>query len=57
MDEQERVGKFFEEYNELCARHGLTITATPAFVQRDDGTYSVVVKTGFMELPKEESDG
>jgi len=44
---------FIGEYNALCKKFGVQLAASPVFIWRDDGTYSVVVKFSVMELPKE----
>lgn len=49
--EQQRAQEFIEEYNALCEKHGLRISVIPAFVARDDGTWSVVLQTGVDRLP------
>ena len=43
--EDEITKQFSEEYNELCRTYNRIIQVEPAFVQRDDRTYSVVIKT------------
>ena len=42
MDEEQK--KFVDEYNELCKKYGLQVSATPVFIRRDDGTWSLVLQ-------------
>lgn len=42
--------EFLDEYNALCEKHKLQISVSPAFKQRDDGTFSVVVQVGLRRL-------
>lgn len=44
--------KFVDSYNKLVKDSGFTIVPIPQFLQRDDGTFSVVIKTSVQELPK-----
>lgn len=42
--DQQRIQEFVEEYNNLCAIHGLQFIVNPAYRQRDDGTWSLVLQ-------------
>jgi hypothetical protein len=46
--------KFIKEYQELCDKTGYTLVAIPSFIQRDDGTFSIVINYKVVELPKKE---
>ena len=54
-EEQKNVlTKFHEEYMELCDKHKCSISATPQWISRDDGTFSMVLK---MMVKKDEVEG
>lgn len=36
--------QFLEDYKQIVDKHGLQLAATPKFMQRDDGTFSVVIE-------------
>ena len=36
--------EFINEYNELCIKHGMELTAVPQWILRDDGTYSMRIQ-------------
>lgn len=44
---------FLAEYEALCKKYGLNHAASPVFVGRDDGTYSIVVQWSVVPLPKQ----
>ncbi len=44
---------FATAYQKLCEEYGYRITVNPAWITRDDGTYSLVIQSSVGELPKE----
>jgi len=47
MENNEQIEKqkeFAEEYNELCAKHGMELVAVPQWVLRDDGMYTMRIQ-------------
>lgn len=44
--------EFLTLYKRLCEEMGLELIARPAFAQRDDGTFSVVIKWDIVPRPK-----
>jgi len=52
--ESELAQAFVEEYQKLCEKHGFQIQVTPAYKNRDDGTFSTVLQTAVGKLPKKE---
>ena len=49
--DRELAEEFIQEYNALCQKHGLRLVVTPAFMQRDDGTFSTIIQTDIGKLP------
>ncbi len=47
-----KAGDFAKEYQELCDKMKFRIVVTPAWVARDDGTWSMRLQTSVGELPK-----
>ena len=45
--------EFANEYKKLCEKYGYRIVVNPAFIGRDDGTYSVVLQQSVGQLPKQ----
>ena len=45
LSEQEKAEEFYIKYENLCREYGYTLVTVPAFVHRDDGTFSIVLKT------------
>lgn len=43
---------FYDEYQELCDKHGYIINVAPSFRARDDGTWSIVLNVTVAEQPK-----
>ena len=41
---------FAREYQSLCEKTGFKIVVNPAWMSRDDGTYSVVLQTSVGKL-------
>lgn len=44
---------FIEEYNKLVEKYKCAIMANPAYIKRDDGSFSTVIQMSVGELPKE----
>lgn len=44
---------FTDAYKKLCEEMGFRFIVNPAFVARDDGSWSIVLQTSVGELPKE----
>ena len=42
--------EFAKEYQSLCEKTGFKIVVNPAWMSRDDGTYSVVLQTSVGKL-------
>mgnify|MGYP001604592779 CR=1 len=53
--EKNKAQSFLKEYRKLCEKHELRIVITPAFVARDDGSWSIVLQTSVGTLPKQAS--
>ena len=51
-EKQKDPDKFVKEYEALCEKFQLRFNAIPAFVNRDDGTFSVVIRLNVVDLPK-----
>jgi len=45
---------FARKYQELCESMGYRIVVSPAWISRDDGTFSLVLQHTVGELPKNE---
>lgn len=45
QSEIEKDKAFLKEYSELCEKHSRIIQVEPAFILRDDKTYSISIKT------------
>lgn len=43
---------FAKEYQELCEKTGFRVTVNPAWMARDDGSWSMVLQTSIGPLPK-----
>lgn len=56
LTEQQKAENFAKEYQELCEKHGYTISVNPAYIKRDDGSWSTVLQTSVAKLPRKESD-
>lgn len=50
--EQDKAKKFYEEYTKLCEKHGYRIVVNPAWIARDDGSWSLVLQTSVGKIPK-----
>jgi len=46
--------RFAKEYQKLCDESGFRVVVNPAFLARDDGSWSVVLQTSIGKLPKQE---
>lgn len=59
MDKQPKVEvkktaeQFAKEYQELCEKLGYRIVVSPAYIARDDGSFSTVLQYTVGELPKQ----
>jgi len=49
---QNKAKEFIEDYKVLVEKHKLQLAAAPKFMQRDDGTFSVVVELGIVPVPE-----
>jgi hypothetical protein len=45
---------FAKEYKELCDKTGFRIVVNPAYIARDDNSFSTVLQYGVGKLPKKE---
>lgn len=52
--EKEKVEKFARSYQELCDKSGYRIVVSPAYVARDDGSFSTVLQYTVGKLPRVE---
>jgi len=43
--------EFAKEYQELCERMGFRIVVTPAYLARDDGSWSTMLQHSIGKLP------
>ena len=46
--------EFFNKYQKLCEEYGFNITVIPSFKARDDGTWSIVLKSSIQPLRQDE---
>ena len=46
------VEDFTKEYQALCEKTGFRINVNPAFIARDDGSWSIVLQTSVSQMPK-----
>mgnify|MGYP001560171460 CR=1 FL=1 len=46
--------EFAKLYQELCDRTGYRIVVNPAFIARDDGSWSTILQTSVGRLPTKE---
>jgi len=44
---------FATEYNKLVEKHGFKILGAPAYIARDDGSFSTVIQMQVAQLPKD----
>ena len=43
--------EFAQAYQALCEEYGYRIVVSPAYISRDDGTFSTVLQQSIGELP------
>ena len=55
--QQNKRELFAKEYQALCVKHGLQITASPFFRPRDDGTWSIVIQFSVMPFEAKQENG
>ncbi len=48
--EQQLVKEYLDKYKKLCEEYKLQISVTPAFKNRDDSTWSVILQTNVAKL-------
>jgi len=46
--------EFTKEYQTLCERSGFRIVVNPAWIPRDDGSWSIVLQMSIRKLKKDE---
>lgn len=51
---QTKAEIFAQEYQALCDKHGYRIAVSPAYIARDDGSFSTVLQYQIAQLPKKE---
>lgn len=51
---QPTAQEFAEKYQKLCEEMGYRIVVSPAYVARDDGSFSTVLQYSIGALPKKE---
>lgn len=47
---------FAEAYQTLCEKYGYRIVVSPAYIVRDDGTFSTVLQYNIGEMPKNKEE-
>jgi hypothetical protein len=52
LSDDDKKRAFLAEYEALCHKFGVDHAASPAFIMRDDGTYSIVIQWLITPLPK-----
>lgn len=52
LTEQQKALDFAKEYQALCEKHGYNIVVSPAFRNRDDGTWSIILQNSIGKLPR-----
>ena len=50
LTEQQKITNFVEEYNELCKRHGLQISAQPAWIPTNHGSFEMAVQVVVVKM-------
>ena len=50
---QSKPEQFAKAYQELCDKYGYRISVNPAYMARDDGSWSLVLQTSVSKLPKQ----
>ena len=50
--ERELMQEFLEKYQALCDEYNLRLVITPAWISRDDGTFSLVLQTSVGKQPE-----
>ena len=50
-DEKYTADKFAKEYQSLCEKMGFRIVVNPAYIARDDGSWSTVLQMSVGKLP------
>jgi hypothetical protein len=51
--EAELAQEFINEYQALCEKHQMRLVITPAYISRDDGTFSTVLQQSVGKMPKQ----
>jgi len=54
LTEQQKAQLFIDEYKALCEKYGYRIVVSPAYISRDDGTFSTVLQQSVGKLPQKE---
>ncbi len=47
--------QFLAAYNELCEKMQHRVVVTPAYIARDDGSFSTVMQWSIGQMPKKEN--
>ena len=50
--EEEKAQDFLKEFETLCKKHQRRMVVVPEFKPRDDGTFSVVLRSSVGRIPK-----
>jgi len=54
LTDQQKANLFITEYQALCEKHGYRIVVSPAYISRDDGTFSTVLQQSVGKLPEKQ---
>lgn len=54
QSKENKAKEFIDKYQELCEEYGHQITVQPAYMRREDGTWTTVIQTNVGALPKKE---
>lgn len=52
VEDKTAAESFVKEYDALCKKTGFQIVVSPAFIKRDDGTYSIVLQPTVGKMPE-----
>lgn len=52
-EKQYTTEDFAKAYQELCDKMGYRVSVNPAYISRDDGSWSTVLQTSVKKLPKQ----
>lgn len=53
IESSNKAQEFATKYQALCKETGYQIVITPAYIKRDDNSYSTIIQTSVGEMPKD----